>query len=174
MFQTPHSGSPFRLALPWLLAASWLLAGAAKAEPPTFHRISAHAANDAVLEAVKACANRGYAVTATVVDQDSNPLAVLRGDRAGSHTIDVSLGKAFGASSYAPIYGLEDTAAVGKLKASQPGFQVPDHMVLRGGGVTIKFGTEVVGAIGVSGSPGAELDDACARVGAERIMSSFK
>lgn len=146
-----------------------------RAEPLTVHHISAKAANEAVMEAVSACAQKGYATTATVVDQDAVRLAVLRGDGAGVHTTDVSWGKAYGAVSFAPVYGLEDSGSVGRLKLS-PGssFQVPDHMVLRGGGVTIKFGSEVVGAIGVSGSPSADLDETCARAGYEKIKASFK
>jgi uncharacterized protein GlcG (DUF336 family) len=157
-----------------VVTCSMSIAAEVRAEPQTIHYISARAANAAVAAAVKSCSERGYAVSVTVVDQNSNRLAFLRGDAAGSHTADVSWGKAFGAASYAPIYGMEDTAAVGKLKASQPGFQVPDHMVLRGGGVTIKWASEVVGAIGVSGSPGADLDDACARAGSDVIKASFK
>lgn len=144
-----------------------------RAEPLTVHHISAKAANEAVMEAVSACAQKGYAVTATVVDQDAVRLAVLRGDGAGVHTADVSWGKAYGAVSFAPVYGQEDSGSVGRLKLS-PGFQVPDHMVLRGGGVTIKFGSEVVGAIGVSGSPSADQDETCARAGYEKIKASFK
>jgi uncharacterized protein GlcG (DUF336 family) len=159
-----------------LVAGAALSATRAWAELLTIHYISAAAANDAVREAVSVCAQQGYAVTATVVDQNANRLAVLRGDGAGSHTADVSWGKAYGAVSYAPIYGQEDSGSVGKLKLSQSGasFQVPEHMVLRGGGITVKYGSEVIGAIGVSGSPGAELDDACAHAGYDKIKASYK
>jgi uncharacterized protein GlcG (DUF336 family) len=158
-----------------LLVGATLGTSSARAEPLTIHYISAKAANDAVMAAVAACAQQGYAVSATVVDQDAVRLAVLRGDGAGAHTADVSWGKAYGAVSFAPIYGQEDSGSVGKLKLSQSGssYQVPDHMVLRGGGVTIKYGSEIIGAIGVSGSPGADLDEACARAGYDKVKASY-
>jgi uncharacterized protein GlcG (DUF336 family) len=53
-------------------------------------------------------------------------------------------------------------------------FQLPEHMVLRGGGLTIRMNSEVIGAIGVSGSPGAELDEACARAGLEQITGHLR
>jgi uncharacterized protein GlcG (DUF336 family) len=153
-----------------------LCGSAARAEVLTIHSISAAAANEAVLEAVSVCAKRGYAVAATVVDQGALRIAVLRGDSAGAHTPDVSWGKAYGAVSFAPIYGQEDSGSVGKLKSPTDGssYQVPDHMVLRGGGVTIKYGNEVIGAIGVSGAPGAAFDEQCARAGYDKIKASFK
>jgi uncharacterized protein GlcG (DUF336 family) len=159
-----------------LLCANIAACGsAARAEVLNIHYISAAAANEAVLEAVLACAKKGYAVAATVVDKGALRIAALRGDNAGAHTSDVSWGKAYGAVSFAPIYGLADSGAVGKLKIPTDGssYQIPDHMVLRGGGVTIKYGNEVVGAIGVSGSPGADFDEECARAGYEKIKASF-
>jgi uncharacterized protein GlcG (DUF336 family) len=43
-----------------------------------------------------------------------------------------------------------------------------------GGGVVIKIGDEVVGAIGASGAPGAQLDEACARAGLNKIRDRLK
>jgi uncharacterized protein GlcG (DUF336 family) len=59
-----------------------------------------------------------------------------------------------------------------------PGFaalftQIP-HLVLFGGGLVIKMGDEVVGAIGAAGAPGANLDDACARAGLDKIRDRLK
>jgi uncharacterized protein GlcG (DUF336 family) len=38
----------------------------------------------------------------------------------------------------------------------------------------IKVGDEVVGAIGASGAPGANLDDACAKAGLDKIRDQLK
>ena len=59
-----------------------------------------------------------------------------------------------------------------------PGFaalftQLP-HLILFGGGVVIKVGDEVVGAIGAAGAPGGNLDDACARAGLDKIADRLK
>jgi len=46
--------------------------------------------------------------------------------------------------------------------------------MLFGGGIVIKVGDEVVGAIGASGAPGANLDDGCARAGLDKIRDQLK
>jgi uncharacterized protein GlcG (DUF336 family) len=47
-------------------------------------------------------------------------------------------------------------------------------MIFRAGGLTIKLGEEVIGAIGVGGSPSAEADEACARAGLEKIRDRIR
>jgi len=155
------------------------LAGAALAAPasaqgllPT-HRIPAALAAEAVTEAVAHCASQGYAETVVLVDADGVTQAVLRGDRAGSHTLDSARDKAYTAASFK-----NDTIALVERAKTAPGFaalftQLP-HLVLFGGGVVIKVGDEVVGAIGAAGAPGANLDDACARAGLDKIADRLK
>jgi uncharacterized protein GlcG (DUF336 family) len=48
------------------------------------------------------------------------------------------------------------------------------HLLLLGGGIVIKVGDEVVGAIGAAGAPGGDLDDACARAGLDKIKDQLK
>jgi Haem-degrading len=64
------------------------------------HRISADLANQAVAAAVAKCASEGYAETAVLVDADGVQQALLRGDRAGAHTLDSAFSKAFTAASF--------------------------------------------------------------------------
>jgi uncharacterized protein GlcG (DUF336 family) len=59
-----------------------------------------------------------------------------------------------------------------------PGFaalftQLP-HLLLFGGGIVIKMGDEVIGAIGAAGAPGGNLDEACARAGLNKIQDRLK
>src|SRR6266404_2055735 len=67
------------------------------------HRIPAALALEAVGEAVAVCAKQGYAVTAVVVDADGVRQALLRGDRAGAHTLDSAADKAYTAPRSRPI-----------------------------------------------------------------------
>jgi uncharacterized protein GlcG (DUF336 family) len=174
--------------LPWCRAiALTALAACASSVPargqalPT-HRLAATLALEAVGAAVAACGQQGYAVSATVIDFDAVPVAVLRGDGAPVHTIDASREKAYAAGSFAPIFKLDSSGAAAALvqrinSAAPPGttpFQTPDHMIVRAGGLTIKFGDEVIGAIGVGGAPGADLDEACARTGLAKIADRIK
>ena len=59
------------------------------------HKLSAALANELVGESVKACAQKGYTVTAVVVDLDGVRQAVLRGDGAPIHTLDNAFYKAY-------------------------------------------------------------------------------
>jgi uncharacterized protein GlcG (DUF336 family) len=47
-------------------------------------------------------------------------------------------------------------------------------MIFRAGGLTIKLGDEVIGAIGVGGAPSAEADEACARTGLDKIRDRIR
>ncbi len=134
------------------------------------HRIPAELANQAVAEAVASCAKQGYNETAVLVDADGVRQAVLRGDRAGSHTLDRAFDKAYTAASFKA-----DTSALFERSKTASGFanlftQLP-HLILIGGGIVIRAGDEVVGAIGAAGAPGANLDDDCARAGLQKIQT---
>jgi uncharacterized protein GlcG (DUF336 family) len=64
------------------------------------NRISADLANQAVVAAVAKCASQSYAETAVLVDADGVQQAMLRGDRAGAHTLDSAFSKAYTAASF--------------------------------------------------------------------------
>ena len=137
------------------------------------HRIPAALALEAVSEAVAACEKQGYAETAAVVDADGVRQAVLRGDRAGPHTLDSAFEKAYTSASFK-----SDTSALVERAKTSPALisllaKLP-NTVQAGGGLVIKIDDEVVGAIGASGAPGADLDDACARAGLDKIRDRLK
>jgi len=139
----------------------------------TTHRIPAALANQAVAEAVAACARQGYAETAVLVDADGVRQAVLRGDKTGSHGLDSAFDKAYTAATFKT-----DTLALVERAKTRPDFaglftQLP-HLILFGGGVVIKVGDEPVGAIGAAGAPGGNLDDACAKAGVDAIRERLK
>jgi uncharacterized protein GlcG (DUF336 family) len=135
-------------------------------------RIPAGLALEAVGAAVGECARQGYSETAILVDVDGVRQAVLRGDGAGAHTLDSAFEKAYTAASFksdtSALIERAKTAPITPLLA-----KLPDTLLF-GGGLVIKIGDEVVGAIGASGAPGADLDDGCARAGLEKIRDRLK
>ncbi len=135
-------------------------------------RISADLANQAVAAAVAKCESQGYAETAALVDADGVQQAALRGDRAGAHTLDSAFAKAYTSASFKT-----DTTALVERSKTVPVlanlFKLP-HLLLLGGGIVIKIGDEVVGAIGAAGAPGGDLDDACAHAGLDKIKDQLK
>jgi uncharacterized protein GlcG (DUF336 family) len=148
------------------------LATSALADALVTHRIPAALASEAVTEAVAFCAKDGYRETAVLVDADGARQAELRGDGAGIHTLDSANDKA-----YTSVTFRSDTLPLAE-RAKEPGgitilSKLP-HVMFFGGGVVIKIGDEVVGAIGASGAPGAQLDEACARAGLKKIQDRLK
>jgi uncharacterized protein GlcG (DUF336 family) len=153
-----------------------ILAGAVLGAPTSFadalqtHRIPAALAVEAASEAISVCAKQGYRETAVVLDADGATIAAVRGDGAGIHTLDSAHDKAYTSASFKndtialEERGKNEIAALAKLP----------HVLFFGGGVVIKIGDEVVGAIGASGAPGAKLDDNCARSGLEKIRDRLK
>jgi uncharacterized protein GlcG (DUF336 family) len=154
------------------LACGLIAPQSASAQMLATHRIPAALALEAVAEAVAACARDGYAETAVVVDVDGVRQAVLRGDRAGAHTLDSAFEKAYTAASFKT-----DTSALverAKTAPIAPLFAKLPRTLLLGGGLVIKVDDEIVGAIGAGGAPGADLDDACARAGLDKIRDRLK
>lgn len=129
-------------------------------------------ANQAVEAAVEKCAADGYRVSASVVDEGGTLKSFQRADGAGPHTVDSSRKKAYTALSLR-----RSTAELADLIARVPSLQalrdINDQILILGGGLPIEIAGEIageiVGGIGVGGAPGADLDEACARAGLERV-----
>ncbi|WP_251864979.1 heme-binding protein [Achromobacter sp. Marseille-Q4962] len=110
--------------------------------------------------AVAACRAQGYSVSASVVDRAGLLKAFLRDDNAGPHTIEASRAKAYtSASAKAPTLAMMENAQKNPGAANLT--DIPGYLLL-GGGVPVKAGDKVIGAIGVAGAPGGHLDAQCA------------
>jgi uncharacterized protein GlcG (DUF336 family) len=156
-----------------MMAASPLIAASSShADALVTHRIPAALAAEAVTEAVASCAKQGYRETAVMLDTDGAIIAALRGDGAGIHTLDSAHDKAYTAVSFkADTLALADRA---KGEGSIATLAKLPHVMFFGGGVVIKVGDEIIGAIGAAGAPGAKLDDACAHAGLSKISDRLK
>jgi len=145
------------------------------AETLVAHRLPAALALEAVGEVVSVCAIQNHHVTATVINPDGARIAILHGDGSGLHTIEASYSKAFAAVSFAaPVLNLETSGQLGEKYGKLPNFQPPAGMLFRAGGIVIKQGDEVIGAIGVGGAPDAAQDEACAKAGIDKIRDRIK
>jgi uncharacterized protein GlcG (DUF336 family) len=131
--------------------------------------------------ALDQCRADGSHVSVTVVDGTGLPKVFLRDDHSGPHTIDLSQRKAYTAFTYQRTSGEQ-----AKYWASlpPPTFTVTGTVGLPGG-VPIKAGNEIIGAIGVSGSaeppPGKDLgvvtgnaDEKCAMAGLSKVANKLK
>ncbi|WP_212648422.1 GlcG/HbpS family heme-binding protein [Deinococcus hopiensis] len=119
--------------------------------------LSLDAANRLAMQAVAQCAAAGYHVTATVVDRSGVTLAVARSENAGPHTVGASYGKAFTSAS-----GRNLTSEMAKGLQNNPGLAAIPGYLLLAGGVPVRIGAAVVGAVGVGGAPSGLIDEKCA------------
>jgi uncharacterized protein GlcG (DUF336 family) len=140
-------------------------------------RLSAGLAAEAVAEAVATCARQGYRVTATIVDYDGVEQAMLRGDGATMLTLGASRDKAYTALMLGEARNEDTSGAIAQRMGTAPssgGLAKLPHILLLPGAIRIKAGNEAIGAIGVGGAPGGDLDEACAKAGVDKISDRLK
>ena len=139
----------------------------ASAQVVTERTLSVNAARDAASAALERCRKDGYNVTVTVLNKSGRTKAILHDDNAGPHTLENSFKKAYTAISFKANSG-----DFGRRIGAAP----PPHAALHLSNVTtaegallIRSGSEIVGAIGVSGAPGGDKDAVCAQAGIDAI-----
>jgi uncharacterized protein GlcG (DUF336 family) len=135
--------------------------------------LSADAALEIVAGALAACRKEGQKVSVTLVDQSGRVKATVRDDGAAPHSAEHSMRKAYTALTYRmPSADYGKRAAEAKGVAIGP--QLLPNITTAAGGVPIRVGGKVVGAVGVSGTPssagGGEGDAKCASAGIEKIV----
>ena len=118
------------------------------------------------------------AVTAAVVDLDGARQALLRGNGAPIHTLDNAFYKAYSAASLTLARKEDSTKAVADRMSKNPATTVPQtplpNVTYAVGGVAIMSGGNTIGGIGVSGAPGGNFDEECARAGIAKIQDRMK
>lgn len=144
----------------------------AQAEIPSEKNMTLTLAAELASAAVQACAAKGYNVTATVVDRAGGVRAVMRADKAGPHTLDSARRKAYTSASTKRSTS-EMLENVQKNPAAQY-LPMIDGFLVVGGGVPVKVGDEVIGAVGVGGAPGGHLDEQCATAALETVKGQLK
>jgi uncharacterized protein GlcG (DUF336 family) len=154
------------------LVLSTLATAASAQAVRTERNMSLDLANQIAAATVATCTANGYAVTATVVDRAGGVRAVQRADNAGPHTLGASQQKAFTSASaknttLAMMEGAQKNPAAANL------VYIPGYLLL-GGGVPVKVGNEVIGAVGVGGAPGGHLDEQCAMAGIDKVKELLK
>ena len=141
-------------------------------------QLSAALANELVGDTVAICAKQGYKVWAVVVNLDGVRQAVLRGDGAPMHSQDNAYYKAYSAASITLGRNEGSTKEVADRMAKATPSTVPftqlPNVTYGVGGVTIRAGGQAIGAIGVSGAPGGQFDEACAREAIAKIQDRVK
>ncbi len=154
------------------LALSFATLGASAQAVRLEKNMSLELATRIAAAAVAACSAEKFNVAATVVDRAGGVRAVQRADNAGPHTLVASQAKAFTAAS-AKNTTLAMMEGAQKNPASANVALIPGILLL-GGGVPVKVGDEVIGAVGVGGAPAGLIDEKCALAGIASVQDLLK
>jgi len=131
----------------------------------TIKNIGMEMARDLASEAIVACRKSGYNVSAVVVDRQAIVRAALRDDYAPRFSLDIAEQKA-----NASIMGGVSSATFRKNREDiRMEMDNVDGILLLDGGVLIESGGNRIGALGVSGAPGGDKDEACANEALKKL-----
>ena len=121
--------------------------------------------------AIATCKTNGYAVSVSVVGRAGELILQVRGDGTGPHTMEYSFRKAYTSRTFRQPSG--DFA---KRYKDDPQLSLVwlTNVVAAQGALPIKAGDEVIGAVGVSGAPGGEKDEVCAKAGIDKVADQLK
>jgi uncharacterized protein GlcG (DUF336 family) len=147
------------------------LAVPAQAQLLTHRDLSYPMARTIAETAIASCGSEGYAVSAVVVDRAGEVIVAMRADNAGPHTMENARRKAYTAlsfrtatSDYAKRYA--DNNPVVRQQVTLP------SVIAIPGGLPVKVGEDVIGGVGVSGSPG--VDEPCVQAGLDKVADQLK
>jgi uncharacterized protein GlcG (DUF336 family) len=145
----------------------------------TERSLAVTAANEAAMAALEQCRKEGHRVAVTVLDHAGRTKVTLRDDGANPHTVQHSLNKAYTALTYRTPSGEYGKRAAAGFPGSAGALHL-EKITTAAGGLPIRAGKDLVGAIGVSGSPsgagsqgGGATDEKCAQAGIDRIAKGL-
>ena len=117
------------------------------------------------------CKSQGYTVSVTAVGRNGEVILQMRGDNAPPHTMENSFRKAYSARTFRVPSG----ELVQRVKDNPTApFVHLSNVVAAQGALPIKVGDDVIGAVGVSGAPGGEKDEVCAKAGIDKAADTLK
>ncbi len=155
------------------LAASCLgLPSLASEATFTTRSLTLETAHRAAQAAIESCRKAGYQVGVAVTDRSGVLQVFLRDRFAGAHTVEVATRKAWTAASFRMTTSA--LAAETQAGRSMSGLRNAPQVLAIGGGLPIEAAGAVIAAIGVSGAPGGEADDRCAKAGIEAILMDIE
>jgi len=134
-------------------------------------RMSMELSRDIAEAAVKECRDQGYQVTAAVVDRNGTAQVVMRDVYAPEVSYRIAKEKAYTA--------VEFSANTHEVIQNREGIgdtlNHVDGLLFADGGLLIETGGgSVVGAVGVSGAPGGDIDRSCAQAGLDAVSERLQ
>jgi uncharacterized protein GlcG (DUF336 family) len=117
------------------------------------------------------CYQQGYRISVTVVGDQGQILIAIRGDGSSPHTFENSHRKAYTSRTFRTPSGefaqrVKDNPTLSAVHLA--------NVIAAQGALPIKAGDVVIGAVGVSGAPGGDKDEACAKAGIDKVADQLK
>ena len=162
-----------------LLAATSTTAFAQQSRKPLARGLEMALALEAAQAALAACAANGVKEAASIVDSAGGLRMLLTADGTPQEDVEISLKKAATAVALKEVTS-EVADKMESDKAFKAKVEADKTLFPRPGGIPLMVGDEVIGAIGTSGAsrlngiPGGVRDEACARVGFDKIKARLK
>jgi uncharacterized protein GlcG (DUF336 family) len=136
------------------------------------HRDLSYAMAKTIAEtALESCVAKGYAVSVVVVDRAGDTMVALRSDNASPHTMENARRKAYTARSFrmstaAYARRFADNDPVVRQQVTLP------NVIAIPGGLPVKVGDDVIGGVGLSGTPG--VDEPCVQAGLDKVAEQLR
>ncbi len=137
----------------------------------TYKSLSPEIALDLARATLEDCRKRGFQVAVAVVDRFGQTQVMIRDRFAGPHTPGTASGKGWTAISFRT--NTSDLVGISQPGMPQAGLRDLPGAVILGGGVRVEAGGVTVGAVGVSGAPGGDADETCAKAGIAAVQDKL-
>ena len=118
------------------------------------------------LTAVHDCQEKGYNVSAAVMNREGRLTAFARNPMASPMTSEIAQGKAYASSMTMVASGNLDLI-------ESPALGYPEGIVPTQGGLPFSAGGRFLGGIGVSGAP-SEIDEECAQAAIDAVADDLE
>jgi uncharacterized protein GlcG (DUF336 family) len=147
---------------------------AAQAPLPTERVLPVQLALEAAGAALAACSAQGYAVAVAVVDRKGSLTLLAADPKVSPISVELAPRKAHTAAVFGAPSG-EIAARFRQNPAFAQGMAAVDpKLATAQGGVPIVAGGEMLGAMGISGAPGGDKDEACVMAGLAKIAERLR
>lgn len=123
-------------------------------------------ARDIAQGAIDHCRKDGYQVSVVVTDRSGDPLVVMRDVFVSKYMLQLAHGKA-----NAVVLSNSSSAELRvNMARIRDELNLLDGVLLMDGGLPIRVAGSLIGAVGVSGAPGGDKDEACAQKGIDAVQ----
>jgi uncharacterized protein GlcG (DUF336 family) len=121
---------------------------------------------DIAQASIDACRKDGYQISVVVVDRSGRTQVLMRDVFANQYLTQLAQGKA-----NAVVLSNTSSSALRKNRADiADELNLLDDLLVLDGGLPVMVAGSMIGAVGVSGAPGGDLDEACAQRGIDSVQ----